>query len=152
MAFVSGAPLPTTARHARATCRMSANDADSAQVMSRRAALLAGLGAAVAAVTANPQSASANREYPNVGFLGGGDVVDINNANVRVYVKFPGMYPTLAGLIVTNGPYKSVDELYNLPGLSSNQKELLNKYKDNLTALEPSPEYEIDKFNNGLYR
>eukprot|EP00171_Calliarthron_tuberculosum_P003126 IDg3126t1 len=103
MAFVTGVALPKAARHARATCRMSADETDSAQVMSRRAALLAGLGAAVTAITAKPQSASANREYPNVGFLGGSDVIDINNANVRVYAKFPGMYPTLAGLIVTNG-------------------------------------------------
>jgi hypothetical protein len=26
--------------------------------------------------------------------------VDVNNANIRVYTRFPGMYPTIAGLIV----------------------------------------------------
>lgn len=149
MAFVSGAALPTSARQTRATCRMSAEEAP--PVVSRRAALLAGLGAAVAAV-AGAERASATVEYENVGFLGGSDVIDVNNANVRVYAKFPGMYPTLAGLIVTHGPYKSVDELYSIPGLSATQKATLDKYKENLCALKPTPEYELDKYNNGLYR
>jgi hypothetical protein len=26
--------------------------------------------------------------------------VDINNANIRVYTRFPGMYPTIAGIMV----------------------------------------------------
>jgi hypothetical protein len=26
--------------------------------------------------------------------------VDVNNANIRVYTRFPGMYPTIAGLLV----------------------------------------------------
>jgi hypothetical protein len=26
--------------------------------------------------------------------------VDVNNANIRVYTRLPGMYPTIAGLLV----------------------------------------------------
>lgn len=149
MAFVSGAAPLTARRAARATCRMSADDSPpAARSVSRRAALLAGL--AAAAGVAAP--ALAEIEYANVGFLGGGDVIDVNNANVRVYAKYPGMYPTLAGLIVSNGPFKSVDEIYKLPGITASMKSTLDKYKDNLTALEPTPEYELDKINNGLYR
>lgn len=118
------------------------------KVMSRRAALAAGLAAAASVVL----PVSAEREYANVGFLGGSDVIDINNANVRAYLKLAGMYPTLAGKIVKYGPYKTVDDLYKLPELSENQKALLDKYKGNLTALEPAAEYVIDNFNNGLYR
>lgn len=53
-----------------------------------------------------------------VGYLGGSDKVDVNNANVRVYARFPGMYPSAAGKIVSHGPYKSVGDLYNIPGLT----------------------------------
>lgn len=62
------------------------------------------------------------------------------------------MYPSLASLIVTNGPFKSTDEIAQLPGITPAMKETLEKYKDNLVALEPAPEYELDKLNNGLYR
>lgn len=154
MAFVSGAPLPLSsqARTTRGTCSMRADDGSQKKVMSRRAALSAGLAAMASAAVSVVLPANAEREYANVGFLGGGDVIDVNNANVRVYQKLAGMYPTLAGKIVANGPYKSVDELYKLPDLTANQKALLDKYKGNLTALEPAAEYVIDKFNNGLYR
>lgn len=119
--------------------------------MVSRRALLAGAVAAVAAA-ALPKSVLAEREYPNVGFLGGSDVIDINNANVRAYFKLKGFYPNLAGLIVSNGPYESVEELYELPGITDAMKSALDEHKEKLVALEPTPEYEIDKFNNGLYR
>lgn len=99
-----------------------------------------------------PKDALAEREYPNIGFLGGSDIIDVNNANVRSYAKLQGFYPTLAGMIVSNGPYKSVDELFNLKDLTPAQKTALEKYKGNLVALEPSPQYELDKINNGLYK
>lgn len=120
-------------------------------VVSRRA-LLTGAVAAAAAAIVLPKDSLAEREYPNVGYLGGGDVIDVNNANVRVYQKLRGFYPGLAGLIVANGPYESVDELYKLPGLSPEQKAALDRSKNKLTALKPAPEYVIDRFNNGLYR
>ena len=56
--------------------------------------------------------------HAGVGYLGGSDKVDVNNANVRVYARFPGMYPSAAGKIVSHGPYKSVGDLYNIPGLT----------------------------------
>lgn len=147
MAFVTGAALPS-ARLARpsAVCNVRM----SSEAVSRRALLSGAAAAALAA--ALPNGALAEREYPNVGFLGGSETIDVNNANVRAYAKFRGFYPTLAGLIVSNGPYKSVDELYNLPGLTDAQKTALDNYKDNLIALDPTPEYELDKINNGLYR
>lgn len=124
--------------------------AASDEKISRRA-LLTGAIAATAA-TFLPTIVRAEREYANVGFLGGSDIIDINNANARAYLKLRGFYPGLAGLIVSNGPYKSVDDLYNLPGLTAQMKGTLDGAKDKLIALEPTPEYEIDKINNGLYR
>lgn len=108
----------------------------------RRAVLIAAVAAAAAAVGAAPvPPAAATVEYAGVPFLGGSEVVDINNANVRAFMKYPGMYPTLAGKIATHGPYASVEDVMNIPGLTSAQKDLLNKYKGKMVALRPTPEY-----------
>lgn len=152
MAFVSGPALPTSrVSRATSTCtiRMASEPVSDSQV-SRRSLLATTLAAAAAALV--PAAALADREYANVGFLGGGAQIDVNNANVRAYVQLRGFYPTLAGLIVANGPYESVDELYNLPGITDTQKKALDTSKEKLVALPPAPEYVIDKFNNGLYR
>jgi photosystem II PsbU protein len=114
-------------------------------------AVAAGLfAAATAASFLAPELASAKIEYEGVPYLGGSEKVDVNNANVRVYSKFPGLYPTIAGKIVSNGPYKNVGEIYSL--LTDAEKTVLKKYEDKLLALEPAPEYVIDRINNGLYR
>mmetsp|Transcript_11776 Transcript_11776/g.23994 ORF Transcript_11776/g.23994 Transcript_11776/m.23994 type:complete len:148 (-) Transcript_11776:252-695(-) len=119
--------------------------------MTRRDLLAAGVAAAVAAVTAGG-AARAEREYPGLPYLGGSDQIDINNANVRVYQKFPGMYPTLGGLLVKNGPFNSVSDIYKIPDLTEDDKAVLKKYEKNFLALPPSPDYVIDRINNGLYR
>lgn len=96
--------------------------------------------------------ANADIDYENVGYLGGSSVVDVNNANVRVYLKMPGLYPTVAGKIASNGPYKAVGDLYNIAGLSSAEKDLIKKYESRFTVKPTAAEYVIDKINNGLYR
>lgn len=152
MAFVPGPALPCGRTCASpAVCNVRMSGESEVPKISRRAALSAALSAVTATVIA-PLIAQAEIEYPNVGFLGGSDKIDVNNANVRAYLKLPGFYPSLAGIIASNGPYKSTDELSRLPGLTEAMKEALAKYKDNLVALDPAPEYEIDKLNNGLYR
>lgn len=45
--------------------------------------------AAVFGVAAAPVIAEVDN--PVVPFLGGGDKIDVNNANVRAYIKLPGM-------------------------------------------------------------
>merc|ERR1712216_942813 len=119
--------------------------------MMRKTALLALAGSAIVAA---PALANADVEYANVPYLGGSDQVDVNNANIRVYTKFPGMYPKIAGLIVKYGPYSSTDDLKSKiqPRLTPEQAAVFEKYEKNLVALKPAPEYEEDKFNNGLYR
>uniref|UniRef100_A0A7S4RD85 Photosystem II 12 kDa extrinsic protein n=1 Tax=Ditylum brightwellii TaxID=49249 RepID=A0A7S4RD85_9STRA len=96
--------------------------------------------------------ASAVVDYEALAYLGGSNVVDLNNANVRVYLKMPGMYPTVAGKIVSNGPYASVADVYNIKGLTAAEKEVLKKYESRFAAFTPSPDYVIDRINNGLYR
>mmetsp|Transcript_5998 Transcript_5998/g.12704 ORF Transcript_5998/g.12704 Transcript_5998/m.12704 type:complete len:147 (+) Transcript_5998:98-538(+) len=146
MAFVSGVSALTTQKKQPARCAAVRMSAES---VSRRE-VLAGTAAAFAALVATP--ALAEIEYANVGFLGGSDQIDVNNANVRVYQKLPGMYPNIAGMICKGGPYDSVADLYKIEGLTDKQKEVLKKYEGNLVALPPRPEYMIDRINNGLYR
>merc|ERR1719486_1507636 len=78
----------------------------SALAPSRRAFLSKVAGAATGAAVAAP--AFADTDYAGLPYLGGSEKIDINNANVRVYAKLPGMYPGAAGKIASNGPYKSV--------------------------------------------
>jgi photosystem II PsbU protein len=111
-----------------------------------------GAASAVAAAALVPTAALAVRDYENVGYLGGSEIVDINNANVRVYLKMPGMYPTVAGKVASGGPYSSVSDVYNIPGLTSKEKEILKKYESRFVAKKPEADYVIDKINNGLYR
>lgn len=137
-AFVAQSPSTAT----RASTELAAEN--------RRAFLSSA--AALAFVAAAPLTANAIRDYENVGYLGGGEVVDINNANVRVYLKMPGMYPNLAGKVASNGPYSSVSEVFNIPGLSGKEKEILKKYENRFTAQKPAADYVIDRINNGLYK
>uniref|UniRef100_A0A7S3L326 Photosystem II 12 kDa extrinsic protein n=1 Tax=Amphora coffeiformis TaxID=265554 RepID=A0A7S3L326_9STRA len=128
----------------------SADRASTALAADRREFLSAAVVAA--AGLAVPGSALAVRDYENLAYLGGSDTIDINNANVRVYLKLPGMYPSAAGKIAANGPYNSVGDIYNIPGLTSKEKEVMKKYESKFTALKPSADYVIDRINNGLYR
>ncbi|MEA5392772.1 photosystem II complex extrinsic protein PsbU [Cyanobium gracile UHCC 0139] len=79
--------------------------------------------------------------------------VDLNNASVRRFQQYPGMYPTLAGKIVLGGPYDSVDDVLQLD-LTDRQRELFNKYKDNFTVTPPAIALNegFDRINDGVYR
>jgi photosystem II PsbU protein len=82
-----------------------------------------------------------------------GGKVDLNNASVRRFQQYPGMYPTLAGKIVLGGPYESVDDVLNLD-LTDRQRELFQKYKDNFTVTPPTIALNegFDRINDGVYR
>jgi len=88
-------------------------------------------------------------DYSGLPYLGGSEKIDLNNANIRVYAKIPGFYPNLASKIVNNGPYKSAADVYNIPGLSSAEKDTLKKYESRFLFLAEKPEYVVDKINNG---
>ncbi|NCU75939.1 MAG: photosystem II complex extrinsic protein PsbU, partial [Synechococcaceae bacterium WB7_1C_051] len=79
--------------------------------------------------------------------------VDLNNASVRRFQQFPGMYPTLAGKIVVGGPYTDVDDVLKLD-LSERQKELFEKYRSNFTVTQPEIALNegFDRINDGQYR
>ena len=82
-----------------------------------------------------------------------GGKVDLNNASVRRFQQYPGMYPTLAGKIVLGGPYSGVDDVLELD-LTDRQRELFNKYKDNFTVTPPAIALNegFDRINDGQYR
>jgi photosystem II PsbU protein len=65
-----------------------------------------------------------------------GQKIDLNNANIIAFMDCQGFYPTLAKLIVNNGPYQTVEDVLNIPGLSDRQKELLTTYLDQFTVTE----------------
>ncbi len=83
-----------------------------------------------------------------------GKKVDLNNTNVRAFRQYPGLYPTLAAKILKNSPYEKVGDVLAIPGLTAEQKELLNVNLPNFTATEVSKELVEggDRINNGIYR
>jgi photosystem II PsbU protein len=83
-----------------------------------------------------------------------GNKIDLNNAPVRAFISLRGMYPTLASKIVNNSPYKSVEDIFNIPDLSDRQKETLREYLDLFTVTDPSTalNYGFDRINNGIYK
>ena len=97
-------------------------------------------------------AANAEIDYAGVGYLGGASIIDVNNANVRVYQKLPGVYPNAAGKIVSKAPYKSKEDMYTKAGFLPAEAAAVKKYDANFIFLEPRPEYIIDNINNGLYR
>lgn len=62
--------------------------------------------------------------------------IDLNNANLATFQDCPGFYPTLATLIVKNGPYQKVEDVLDIPGLSDRQKALLKSQLKNFTVTQ----------------
>jgi photosystem II PsbU protein len=83
-----------------------------------------------------------------------GKKVDLNNTNVRAFRQYPGLYPTLAAKILKNSPYDKVEEVLSIPGLTAEQKDLLEKNLPSFTVTEVSKELVEgdDRINNGIYR
>lgn len=108
---------------------------------------------AAAAAAFVPMAAHAERDYDGVKYLGGGDLIDLNNANIRAYLKLPGMYPGAAGKIASNTtPLAKVGDVYGIKGLTDAERAVIKKYESRFTVLPFKPEYVIDRMNNGLYR
>ncbi|WP_416666396.1 photosystem II complex extrinsic protein PsbU [Egbenema bharatensis] len=80
--------------------------------------------------------------------------IDLNNTNVRAFMDYPGLYPTLARTILKNAPFDSVEDVLDMPGLTSRQKEVLQANLSNFTVTPPEAALTEggDRFNNGIYR
>jgi len=83
-----------------------------------------------------------------------GQKLDLNNTNVRAFREYPGLYPTLARLIVTNAPFEKVEDVFKMPGLTERQKDVLKANLNNFTVSPPEDALVegSDRFNNGIYR
>jgi photosystem II PsbU protein len=83
-----------------------------------------------------------------------GKKIDLNNTNLRAFRNLPGMYPTIAALVVKNAPYNNVDDVLDLAGLTEGQKETLRANFDNFTVSEQEDSLTEgnDRINNGIYR
>jgi photosystem II PsbU protein len=82
-----------------------------------------------------------------------GKKIDLNNTNVRAFRKYPGLYPAIARKVVDNAPYKTVEDVLSIPGLSEKQKETLtaNIDKFTLTSTDDTFNEGGDRYNNGYY-
>ena len=72
---------------------------------------------------------------------GSSEKIDVNNALITEYKRLPGMYPHAAGLIASNGPYSSVEQLLSLEKATAHDKELFRKYRSELVALPPGRQF-----------
>ena len=68
-----------------------------------------------------------------------GQKIDLNNSSVRKFMSYRGLYPTLASIIVQNAPYESVDDVFNIPGLTDAQLQILEENLDNFVVTAPEP-------------
>ncbi|KPQ33643.1 MAG: photosystem II protein PsbU [Phormidesmis priestleyi Ana] len=83
-----------------------------------------------------------------------GNKIDVNNTNIASFRKFRGLYPTIAGKVVSNAPYESVEDILNIPNLSDVEKGRLEQNMDIFTISAPDPALVegADRFNNGVYK
>jgi photosystem II PsbU protein len=63
--------------------------------------------------------------------------IDLNSAFVGDYKELRGMFPTAAGKIASHGPFQSVKDIYNIPGLTANDIALFRKYEKEFTVHPP---------------
>ncbi len=83
-----------------------------------------------------------------------GKKIDLNNANVNAFVRYRGLYPTLARVVVKNAPYENVEDVLSIGGLSDHQKQVLQANLDNfiVTDVEQALVEGGDRYNNGIYK
>lgn len=83
-----------------------------------------------------------------------GEKIDLNNSNIRYFQQYRGFYPNLASAIIKNAPYKKVEDVLNIPGLSPSQMKRLQDNLENFTISKEKSLYNEgdDRINPGIYR
>jgi photosystem II PsbU protein len=83
-----------------------------------------------------------------------GSKLDLNNANVQAFVKYKGMYPTIAGKVLKYAPYENVEDVLDIPNLSDRERDIIEANLDSFTVTPPDPALVegADRYNNGVYR
>jgi photosystem II PsbU protein len=79
--------------------------------------------------------------------------LDLNNSDVRDFRGLRGFYPNLASKIIQNAPYKNVEDVLDIPGLSEKQQERLQANLDNFVVTDVSDVMNAgdDRYNPGVY-
>ncbi|KAL7513256.1 hypothetical protein ACHAXN_010308 [Cyclotella atomus] len=140
----SAAFIPTATRVAMT--ELSALSRREALLTIGTSAALLGAPTASKAGTANPFLEEEVNYEPSQ--MPQGDKIDINGAfhinntlnysGLQIdYKQLPGFYPHAAGKIASSGPYSSVKDIYNIPGITDNDKKMFKKYESQLTVLPP---------------
>lgn len=82
-----------------------------------------------------------------------GQKLDLNNSSIREFRQYPGMFPTLAKMIIDAAPFDSVEEVLDISGLTDAQKETLKSYMDDftITPVEPILHEGNFRLNTGTY-
>jgi photosystem II PsbU protein len=83
-----------------------------------------------------------------------GNKIDVNNTNIASFRKFRGLYPTIAGKVVSNAPYNSIEDVLDIPGLSQVERDRLKQNIGifSISAPDPALVEGADRFNNGVYK
>jgi photosystem II PsbU protein len=83
-----------------------------------------------------------------------GNKIDVNNTNIASFRKFRGLYPTIAGKVVSNAPYNSIEDVLEIPGLSQVERDRLEQNIGifSISAPDPALVEGADRFNNGVYK
>ena len=83
-----------------------------------------------------------------------GSKIDVNNTNIAAFRKHRGLYPTIAGKVVSNAPYDTVEDILDIPNLREVEKDRLQQNMDIFTISAPDPALVegADRFNNGVYK
>ncbi|MEL6469458.1 MAG: photosystem II complex extrinsic protein PsbU [Cyanobacteria bacterium J06623_4] len=83
-----------------------------------------------------------------------GNKIDVNNTNIAAFRKYRGLYPTIAGKVVSNAPYNAIEDIFEIPGLRQVEKDRLQQNIDIFTISDPDPALVegADRFNNGVYK
>ncbi|NJK34831.1 MAG: photosystem II oxygen evolving complex protein PsbU [Oscillatoriales cyanobacterium SM2_2_1] len=78
--------------------------------------------------------------------------IDLNNANIKEFREVRGMYPTLGRIIIEHAPYRSLDDVLSIKGLTEKQKDLIRNGADRFTLRQPDESMNRERINNALYR
>ncbi|AFY73718.1 Photosystem II 12 kDa extrinsic protein (PsbU) [Synechococcus sp. PCC 7502] len=78
--------------------------------------------------------------------------IDLNNSNINAFKKISGFYPTLGRILIQNAPYKSLDDVLNIPGLTEAQQQKIKDNADKFTLYQPDNSLNRERYNNSLYR
>jgi photosystem II PsbU protein len=78
--------------------------------------------------------------------------IDLNNSNINAFKKISGFYPTLGRLLIQNAPYRSLDDVLNIAGLTEAQQQKIKDNADKFVLNQPDNSLNRERYNNSLYR